>query len=215
MQPAVPQLRLVEEGAEPESRRRPQSDAELVGHLLSDHPGAPAVLWHRYRPRVRRLLERSLGPDVEVEDLTQEVFLRLFLRLRTLREPSALGPFVVSVALNVLKWELRRRWVARKVRLSNTGTLPEVEATADDTEARQALRRCYVILDTLATGERLAFVLRYLEGMTAEEVATSLSVSLSTAKRWMGRATAKVTEQVSRDADLRSFFVDCWEGGGQ
>ena len=43
--------------------------------------------------------------------------------------------------MNVLKWELRRRWVRRKVRLSVTGTLPDLEGAAVDTEARHALRR--------------------------------------------------------------------------
>jgi len=213
LQPPRSQLRLVDSGAEDESRPRPQTDAQLVSDLRSDHPGAPAALWNRYRPKVRRLLERSLGPDAEVADLTQEVFLRVFLRLPALRDPSALGSFIVSVALNVLKWELRRRWMGRTVMLSTTGSVPEVESTSVDAEARQALRRCYLVLEKLSTKERLAFVCRYMEGMTTEEVAAALSVSISTAKRWVNRGAAKVADAVSRDADLRSFFVDSWKGG--
>lgn len=154
------------------------------------------------------MLARALGPCLDIDDLTQEVFLRVFVRLPSLRDPSALRPFVLSVAANVLKWELRRRWVSRKVSLSMTGTLPEVPAASDDVEARHALRRCYLILDTLTADERVAFVLRYMEGMTVQEVAATLSVSNSTAKRWVKRGAAKVTEQVSRDGDLRDFFAD-------
>jgi RNA polymerase sigma-70 factor (ECF subfamily) len=142
-----------------------------------------------------------------LEDLTQEVFLRVFVRLPSLRDPSALRPFVLSVAANVLKWELRRRWVSRRVRLSISGTLPDIEITPDDAEARQALRRCYRIFETLTTKERLAFVLRYMEGMTIDEVAAALEVSISTAKRWVGRGAEKVANEVSRDPDLRSFFA--------
>jgi RNA polymerase sigma factor (sigma-70 family) len=117
-----------------------------------------------------------------------------------------LRSFVLSVAANVLKWELRRRWVSRMVGLSATGTLPDVAGTRDDIEARQALLRCYEILDTLAPKERMAFVLRYMEEMTVHEVAATLSISASTAKRWVSRATAKVSEQIAENEDLRAFF---------
>jgi RNA polymerase sigma-70 factor (ECF subfamily) len=191
----------------------PESDTDLVCCLRADRAGAPARLWDRYSPAVRRLLERALGPDVEVEDLIQEVFLRVFVRIRSLRDSSALRPFVFSVAANVLKWELRRRWVRRKVRLSETGVLPDARSTTDDVEARQALWRCYGVFETLTANERTAFILRYMEEMTVEEVALALSVSASTTKRLVRRAAAKVAEQVMHDRDLRSFFTDSAKGG--
>jgi RNA polymerase sigma-70 factor, ECF subfamily len=186
--------------------QRSLTDTELVQAVRADDAGAQALLWQRYSPVARRLLVRALGPCLEIEDLVQEVFLRVFVRLPALQDPAALRPFVLSVAANVLKWELRRRWVGRRVRLSDTGTLPELAGTPDDLEARQALLRCYQVFDALSAKERIAFVLRYMEEMTVREVAATLSVSVSTAKRWVNRAAAKVAEQVARDPDLRAFF---------
>jgi RNA polymerase sigma-70 factor, ECF subfamily len=206
-------LRLVVERDAREVAARPPTDAELVSALRADDPGAPAILWARCSPAVGRLLAKALGPCLEIEDLTQEVFLRVFARLPSLREPSALKAFVLSVAANVLKWELRRRWVSRRVRLSISGTLPDIEGTSDDAEARQALRRCYRIFESLTAKERLAFVLRYMEGMTIDEVAATLVVSVSTAKRWVGSGAKKVADRVSRDPDLRSFFASPREEG--
>jgi RNA polymerase sigma-70 factor (ECF subfamily) len=162
---------------------------------------------------VGRVLSKALGPGLEIEDLVQEIFLRVFVRLPVLRDPSALRPFVLSVAMNVLKWELRRRWVGRKIRLSVSGTLPDLEGTSVDTEARHALRRCYRIFDSLPTSERLAFVLRYMEGMTIGEVSAALGVSTSTAKRWVSQGAAKVAHQVANDPDLDRFFADEGTGG--
>jgi len=178
-----------------------------VQALRSDDAVAPARLWDRYAPVVRRLLGRTLGTNLDIDDLTQEVFLRFFVRLPGLREPSALRPFILSVAANVLKWELRRRWVSRRVRLSETGTLPDVVGASQDVESRHALRRCYQILDGLTAMERIAFVLRYMEEMTVQEVATTLSVSVSTAKRWVNRGAARVAERVGQDPDLRDFLA--------
>jgi RNA polymerase sigma-70 factor, ECF subfamily len=206
-------VRLVDERDEHASAPRRQSDAELVHALRADDAGAPAILWDRYAPLVRRLLLRALGSCLEIEDLTQEIFLRIFMRLPSLRNPSALRAFVLSVAANVLKWELRRRWIGRRVLLSATGVLPDVQSTSDDAEARQALRRCYLVFEELSAKERLAFVFRYMEGMTVKEVATALEVSVSTANRWVSRAASKVAQHVSQDADLQSFFVNSWKDG--
>jgi RNA polymerase sigma-70 factor, ECF subfamily len=201
-------LKLVSASPAVEARRR--SDADLVYALRAGEPGAAQAIWDRHSATAHRFLLRALGhPSDEVEDLTQEVFLRVFTRAAVIREPAALREFIVSVAVRVLKWELRRRWVRRVVRLSAGGQLPEVAVPGGDHEARQALARCYAILDRLSTRERLAFVLRYLEDMTMDEVAEQLGTSLSTAKRAVGRATALVSAQVGQDANLRDYF---WQG---
>lgn len=200
-------LRLVSDRPQAAGERRTLSDVQLVQALRAGDSDAPGLLWERYSPAVRRLLARTLGPSLEIDDLTQEVFLRLFVRLPTLRDSSALRPFTLSIAGNVLKWELRRRWIRRRVTLSETGTLPDTEGKPDDVEARQALRRCYAIFDTLTAKERIAFTVRYIEGMTAEEAAATLSVSVSTAKRWINRAAAKVAKNVAMDPGLHRFFT--------
>jgi RNA polymerase sigma-70 factor (ECF subfamily) len=189
---------------------RRQTDADLVLALRRNERGAAEAIWNRHSESVRRFLGRALGPSGdEAEDLTQEVFLRVFARTRVIREPSALREFIMSVALRVLQWEIRRRWVRRKVFLSKDGDLPEVGAPdRANQEARHALRACYAILDRLSVRERVAFVLRYLEEMTLEEVAERLDCSLSTAKRVLTRATERVSAQVGKNADLRSYFLD-------
>jgi RNA polymerase sigma-70 factor (ECF subfamily) len=206
-------LKLVSASAAVEARRR--SDADLVYALRAGEPGAAETIWERHSATVHRFLLRVLGRSSdEVEDLTQEVFLRVFTRADVIREPGALREFIVSVAVRVLKWELRRRWVRRVVRLSQGGELPEVAVPGPDHEARQAIARCYAILDLLGTRERLAFVMRHLEDMTMDEVAARLGTSLSTAKRAVGHATAIVSAQVGQDTNLRDYFSkDGLDGG--
>ncbi len=105
----APRLQLVPERDGCAHNPRRLSDAELVRALRNDDPAAPAELWARCAPAVGRVLAKALGPCLEIEDLTQEIFLRVFVRLPSLRDPSVLRAFVLSVAMNVLKWELRRR----------------------------------------------------------------------------------------------------------
>jgi DNA-directed RNA polymerase specialized sigma24 family protein len=88
-------------------------DAGLVRAILAGDPRAPGVLWNRHARLVHRILRRSLGQQDEVEDLVQEVFLSLFRRLPTLRDPKALPSFLITITTHVLRHELRRRWVRR------------------------------------------------------------------------------------------------------
>jgi RNA polymerase sigma-70 factor (ECF subfamily) len=191
-------------GERPAERR--SEDVELVDALGRGEAWAAEEVWARHAGSVRRLLVRALGPRPEVDDLTQEVFMRVFSRIGLLRDARALREFVVAVAVNALKGELRRRWVRRKVLLSDDGAVPEVEAPGPDPETREALARCYAILDKLGPRERAAFVLRYMEERTLDEVASGLGVSLRTAKRLVNRASERVSKHVGSDEGLRSFF---------
>lgn len=204
-------LRLI-----PPRKQAERTDVELVAALQADLPWARREIWDRYSGLVRRYLSRALGqPSEDVEDLTQEVFLRVFVRRSGIRRPEALRDFTMAVAVRVLKWNLRSRWVRRNVRLSDDGDLPEVAADrSPEEETRDALRRCRLILDALGARERVAFTLRFMEEMTMEEVAATMKVSLSTAKRLVNRATVTVSERVGRDQDLRRYFLEP-AGGGQ
>lgn len=192
---------------EGEARR---SDTELVAALQADLPWARREIWRRYSGQVRRYLARTLArPTEDVEDLTQEVFLRLFVRRSAIRQPEALREFTMAVAVRVLKWNLRARWVRRKVHLSDSGDLPEEAGDrSPEEETRDALRRCRRILDALGARERTAFSLRFMEEMTVEEVAATMKISPSTAKRLCNRATATLAERLRDDDDLRRFFLD-------
>jgi RNA polymerase sigma-70 factor (ECF subfamily) len=196
---------------QPASIADQSSVADLGAALRERQPWAAQQLWDEHAARVRRLLSRALGPCEDVDDILQEVFLRVFSRVHTLRSAESLREFVTSVAIHVVKWELRRRWVRRKVRLSATGLVPDVVVDGADPEARDALGRCYAILDKLGARERAAFVLRYMEEMKMEELAAALEVSLSTAKRLVNRSAALVSKYVGDDQDLRDYFIS---GGG-
>jgi RNA polymerase sigma-70 factor (ECF subfamily) len=122
----------------------------------------------------------------------------------------------MAVAVRVLKWQLRYRWVRRNMRLTGDGTVPEpVGDRASAEETRQAVRLCYRILDALGTRERTAYTLRFLEEMTVEEVAATLGISISTAKRLINRAAAVVASKVAAIPDLREFVNAEVIGGGR
>jgi RNA polymerase sigma-70 factor (ECF subfamily) len=193
-------MRLVAATAEESESTR---DLDLARALIAGVPDAPVLAWERYAPLVHRIVSRAIGPDAEVEDVTQEIFYRLFSRIGTLRKPEALRSFVISFAIRIVKWELRRRRARRWLTLSETGEVPEEQLTVMDAESRYALRRLYAMLDRLSTRERLVLILRHVEGMTLEEIAEAMELSLATVKRGLRRASLRVSQMVDSDDPKR------------
>jgi RNA polymerase sigma-70 factor (ECF subfamily) len=178
-------------------------DAALARALIEGQARAAELAWDRYAPLVHGIVSRALGPDAEVEDVTQEIFYRLFARIGSLRKPEALRSFVVSFAVRIVKWELRRRRARRWLTLSDTGDVPDDQLLFMNVDNRYALRRLYSLLNLLSTRERLVLVLRHVEGMTLEEIAEAMEISLATVKRTLRHASTRLTELVDTDVQLR------------
>jgi len=155
-------------------------DLTLARALLSRDRWAPKEAWQRFTPMVRAIVVRRLGFDSETEDLTQEIFYRLFAKIGLLQKPEALRQFVASFAIRIAKWEGRRRRQRTRITLTATGALPE--RPVEDSrryDVFDALRLC----DRLISRERDVLFLRHVEGMTLPEIARTLGLSLATIKR--------------------------------
>ena len=188
-------------------------DPTLVAALIERDPQAPRVLWKRYAPMVHRILRRALGPGHDLEDLAQEVFLCVFEKIRTLREPRALKAFVISVTVLTASHELRRRRVRRWVHLSDAAPVADDRVVYPDADAREALVRFYRILDRVNAVDRTAFALRFMEGLELGEVAAATGMSLATVKRRLGRVWVRVSLLVERDPLLVDYLSGLGDDG--
>ena len=179
-------------------------DATLARALIAKNVAAPRVAWTRFSPLVRRILQRTLGPQHDVEDIVQDVFLCLFQRVNTLRDPVALKAFVIAITVRTAHYEIRRARVRRWVGLARTSELPDLRVVEADANARNALIHFYRALDRINARDRAAFVLRFIEGREAAEVAAALNVSVPTARRRFTRGWERVIFFAQRDP----FLVD-------
>lgn len=203
-----PSLRLVspQEGAlagDPDER--PLIDALRARRLWAER----AVL-ERFTPVVRRVLFRLLRSSDELDDLTQEVFLRALERIALLRDgvrvQSWLTGFAVLVARETLRKRARRRWLV----LFAPADLPEAPLESPtlgtEADALRALQATYELLDQMAIDARTAFVLRHFEGMELVDVASACGVSLATIKRRLERAERTFLTRARRHPLLQDLL---------
>jgi RNA polymerase sigma-70 factor (ECF subfamily) len=79
----------------------------------------------------------------------------------------------------------------------------------------QTLQRIYAVLQELGTDERIAFTLRYIEGMELHEIAENTGVSLSTVKRRLSRADNIFLKRASRDSLLSERLAESARWGSK
>lgn len=189
----------------------PVSDDErLVDGLCAGEPWAQVALFDRFAPHVERLLRRVLGPDPELADVVQETFVQAMTSARNLRDPGSLKSWLSSIAVHTARGLIRRRRVRSWLRFWDPEALPEtIDPGNADTTVREALVRTYAILAALPADERIAFTLRFVEGMELAEAAAVSRCSLATIKRRIDRALEQFV-QAARGDDVLVGWI---EGG--
>ena len=190
----------------PDSAPVEVGDAELARALIAGERWAPAATWNRFAPMVFRMASRALGNEDEAEDVTQEVFFRLFARAKTLQNPDSFRSFVTSFAIRILKWELRRQRTHSWLSFREPNDMPETPYLGSDPEARDVLRRFYTMLARLKPRDRLVYCLRHLDGRSLDEIAGAMEISLSTVRRSHDRVTTRVSQWIASDAGLAGFL---------
>jgi RNA polymerase sigma-70 factor, ECF subfamily len=181
---------------------RSASDADLARALATKESWATVETWHRFSPMVLTLAKRTLGSQTEAEDVTQEVFCRVYRKIRTLREPDRFRSFIYTAALRVLQTELHRKRVRAWLSFERPEVLDLLGCEPLDIESRDLLRKLYVALGRLAARDRIVFVLRRVESMSIEDIAAHMGISESTAKRSLAHASSRLSHWLDDEPRL-------------
>lgn len=181
-----------------------ESDVALVAAIRAGERAAGAALYDRHHAYVRRVLMRVLGPDADLHDLVQDVFIVAIDSVELLADPRALRAWLAGISVNCVRAELRRRTRSR-LSWGLWGELPEVAAIVADPEISEAVRATYRILTRLSVDERIPFALRFIEGMELLEVAAACGVSLATTKRRIASAHKKFINIAQTYPELRDW----------
>lgn len=163
-------------------------DAALMQALRAGHPGAAAAFYDQHAAHVHRTLRAVLGADEEIPDLLQEVFIRALDRIGKLRDFERVRSWLTTIAVFVARGHIRLRARRNLLRVFSPERTRPSHLDQPSSEARVALREVYAVLDGLALNERMAFVLRIIDGMTLSDAAAACDTSLATFKRRLARA---------------------------
>ncbi len=179
------------EASTAEARAAALSEEALVDGLVAGDPQACDRLYRLYATEVWRMLRRILGDDHELDDLHHEVFVQALRSASRFRREAKLKTWLIGIAVNCARTKLRSRRRRWWLKLMAPEDMPEpASAAADDDDALVA-RAVYDLVARLPTEERIAFTLRFVEGMSNGEVAEAMACSSGTVKRRLARANSR------------------------
>jgi RNA polymerase sigma-70 factor (ECF subfamily) len=159
---------------------------------------------------VFRTLARLTGSGGHVEDLAQEVFLRLCRGLEGFRGEAKLTTWLYRITLNVAQDE----WKRRKKEQANTsfddpeaGWAERIEGGEGDAEQilsrKQAMAAVNAALGELSETERAAMVMFHQEECTYEQIAVVLKLPLNTVRTHLHRGRQKLKERLKERSSER------------
>lgn len=201
-------------GSETES-----TEAALAKGLAEADADAYQVVWRRFHPIVSAMVRRRLRDRGDTEDLVQEVFLAVFRGAHALRDPLALRAFVLTITARMLNRKLKKRRADLQLMFANQAQMENLAGITADTTAKHAVAGLGKLMARLRAREREAFLLHFIGGLDANDVARRLGVSTPTARRSLSRARRYVRLWASRDPFLLDYVQlplreprDTWTG---
>jgi RNA polymerase sigma-70 factor, ECF subfamily len=191
-------------------KEAPSAEAEEVSRLvrltLRGDANAFEQVIIRYESRVMTLAARLLGSRDDARDVAQEVFLRAFKYLHRADPQKALEPWLLRIAVNVCR-DLVRRRVRRQKTFVDGGLAEPIDRSSDPCaglERKQQRVFLQKALDRLPEKERLAIVLRDIEGLSTADVAAILRSSETTVRSQVSRGRLRLKAAIGRMLERES-----------
>lgn len=171
-------------------------ERELVRRSMAGDNRAQYGLYRKYVKAMYHTVLRMVGKAADAEDVTQEVFAKVFSNLGSFKGDSTLGAWIkritVNTTLNFLRKERRIRWVD----LENSPE-PSVEFVPMPEPDTKTLKQIHGAIKVLPEGCRVVFCLFLLEGYQHQEIAEILGISESTSKTQYRRARGLLQKALS------------------
>lgn len=165
-------------------------------------------IWHEFAGKLGQFIRARVSDPATAEDLLQDVFVKIQKRLGQLQDPAKLEGWIYLIARNAIIDYYRTRRDAVEV----PETLPAEPDTNDGEieELKASFRR---MIYSLPEPYRDAIVLTELDGLTQQELANRLGISLSGAKSRVQRGRAQLKQMLDEccafEFDRRGKVIGC------
>jgi RNA polymerase sigma-70 factor (ECF subfamily) len=176
-------------------------DTEWLQRLKSGDKTAFNEVVLQYKSNVINTCYRFLLDKADAEDISQDVFVEVYLSMGTFRGESKMSTWIYRITVTKCLDELKKR--KRKKRISSLGKLFRIEDVANwmaggkqpdaDLETADAMKTIHKVLNLLPDNQRIAFTLSKIEGFTNQEIAEIMKTTTIAVESLIYRAKKKVT----------------------
>jgi RNA polymerase sigma-70 factor (ECF subfamily) len=165
------------------------ADAILVARASDGDINAYEQLVRRYQRRIFRMCLNMLGNEADAAEVAQDVFFSVWRALSKFRGEGAFSTWLYRIAMNRCLKVLRQRHPATVPLIDRAGSSGD---PAGEYEARQAAEHIGRAVAALTPEQRAPLLLREVEGLSYEEIARILGLSIGAVKGRLNRARAEL-----------------------
>lgn len=187
------------------AKSKRKTDEDLVNLSKAGDEQAFGDLMVRYQSKIYRLARRMTETDEDAEDVLQEAFIKAFRSLSSFRGRSKFSTWLYRITVNLALMKLRRKKLNavsldEPVATDEGSVQRDIEDATPDQLAQMIDTEQHEILDEAVAGltppHRVVFILRHIEGMSTEETARILKISVPAVKSRLHRARLELQEKL-------------------
>jgi len=192
------------------------TDEDLVARARTKDFAAFEELVDRYEDKIFRLAFRFVRNETEAKEIVQDTFLLVWRKLDTFKGDSQFGSWLYRVATNTALMRLRAQRRHPEISteelpvdyLDNYGQIPAAgenwaKRPDDELQSDELRRRIQNAVDELPEIYRTVFIIRDVEGLSTEETAEVLEISIPTVKTRLHRARLALRDAITRYFDQK------------
>ena len=186
-------------------------DVQLIERTLAGDESAFSTLVRKYQKPVHAFVRRKVGDFHIAEEITQDIFLRVYEKLQTLKNPNTFAGWLYVIAAHqCFAWFEKKRIPMESLDAMPPEELEELaygqyRAKQQEEFANEQQREVVEgLLQKLPEGERSVVTLHYLDSMTCEDVSELLGVSPNTVKSRLHRARKRLKKDEPTIREIRA-----------
>lgn len=187
---------------------RGQIDDSLVERFKGGDEAAFDQIYQRYRNRIYSYVRRMLRNNPRAEDITQEVFVRVYVSITTYRPEGLFNAWIYRIATNLSRNELRKNRNIVQVSLSESipskdDNLSLIDLIGDESQSPDELMKrkemqetMERVLESMPEMHKEAIVLCVIEGLSYEEAAAVIGINSKAVSTRLSRARKMFIEKI-------------------
>lgn len=188
-------------------------EQELIDRARNGDLDAFTDLVCRYEKKVFTAAYRIMGNYSDACDLAQEVFIRVYQALPRFRGDCSFITWLYRITANLCRDELRRQGRQKKNSLDemlassagNSLPVDQCPSPCESLERREFQEMVQGCLNELPEEFRLVLIMREIQGLSYDEIAATLDISLGTVKSRLSRARQAFRQKISGRRELLAF----------
>lgn len=182
-----------------------EDTVSLIKGCIASNRRSQRALFKKYRKSVFSLCYKMLGPGFDIDDIVQQVFIKIFHSLKSFKGLSSLDTWIYRITGKVCSDQLRKKYRKRRLDVINNSDDLAAKSKSDvsldpafQIEKQELEMHIYKALNMLSREKRIVTVMYEMEGNTLEQISEIIQKPIGTVKSRLYHARKELEKHLHK-----------------